>query len=351
MSASPPRRGRRASRRSAPFVLGLALVLGACRAEPPEPPEPRPAPATAGHGPVFVFLDPGPRGPSQADVLLHELLHALALEAYAAEPHSVRRSLGLGQAHLGLGRFYADLHPLSLRLTRDVLELTAGERPLDEGERLALGYCRAPEAWPPGGVPELGRLLELRRMAPAELLAALGPAGLLAEARTAPDVDVPHPAGLRILAELHLRLAEALLEPLGAEADFGAAAGALAAEARAVREALGGPPRPGAGSGAGRQCVAETWELALSAPAAQALSRLGVCAGTGETAELARRDPAWLLVRALVYYREGSCSGYALAAVDLAALEAAFPAVPVAARLLRRLYAEECAAGGRVTGG
>jgi hypothetical protein len=343
----PARQGRISSRRLA--LLGLCLGAG-CQGDVSRE-EPAAASSVFISEAGWILPSAADPEPSAADQHLYDQSYTQALLSFHAQAPSPRRALGLGQAHLGLGRFEADLFPLVLRLVRDLLERRLREQALEPEEKALLDWCRATRLDAAQSVSEsLASLLELEVPALLELAEDRGP--LFGPEPAGPREALPHPADAVAGARLHLRAARALLASVQA-ADVRAPAEALAAQAQRLLDPLeaGQAPVPGAGAGPGRTCLAEGFRLAAMGRSAEALERLQSCNPSQEAESLAAADPSWLILRALLRYQEGSCSSYALAALDLSVLEKSFPAVRGAVAGFRQLYARECSAGGRLAGG
>ena len=161
--------------------------------------------------------------------------------------------------------------------------------------------------------------------------------------------SLPHPADTLALARLHLRVSRALLASVQ-EPELPEPLEALQLQAQQLQAQLESGQVQGA-AGAGRPCLAEAFSFMDQGHDAEALARLQSCNPSQEADSLAAADPSWLILRALLRYQEGSCSSYALAAVDLSVLEKSFPAVRVTVAVFRQLYARECSVGGRLAGG
>jgi hypothetical protein len=289
--------------------------------------------------------------PSAGDQSLFEQRFADALLSFQVSPPSARRMLGLGQAHLGLGRFEADLYPLGLRLVRDVLERRAGERSLAPDEAALLDWCRTPQLDGASGISEA--LLELLALHGPALLQRADSAGPLFEtALERSHETLPHPADLVALARLHLRAAREHLISLQDE-PFQEEATAFVGQVQELLAPLdaGQAPDLGGGAGPARTCLAEAFRLEAEGKRAEAMGRLQSCNPSQESDALAAADPSWLILRALLRYQEGSCNSYAVAAVDLSVLEKSFSAVRGIAVVFRQMYARECSVGGRLAGG
>lgn len=347
---SPPLQG---FARPSPLPLFGLLLLGACSGGEPAGDSHVLAPSPHVSEAGWILPSAQDAEPGAGDQLLFEQSYSRALEFFQAQPPSARRILGLGQAHLGLARFSADLLPLGLRLTRDLLQLRSRSRDLSASEQELLAACQDPAVARAPSV-ELGGLLALDDR--GLLARALGQEPLPDRPRPRGQERFVHPADLSAFAQLHFRAARLLLSSFAEQADSGPLAEpalALAAQALPALERLerSEAPRMGGADGPGRACLAESFDLVGLGRGAEAMDRLQACAGGRDAQELFQSDPSWLLLRAHLRYQEGSCNSYALAAVDLSVLEQSFPVLPAVVTAFRQLYASECSVGGRLAGG
>ncbi len=335
-------------------LLGLPLVvscLGVVSVWADETLQADGEPAAGGHSSAnrslyrskAGWLHPIPASgtPGVGDRLLYEARFFEAMAEFQGLDDPAWRLLGLGQAHLGLGRFYTDLWPLAARFAQDHLQRLAGERELsaEEKEQAAFFQCeRASPARECAGAWErespLAKLLALEDPA---LLSRADEGGARLFGEEMLGAGLSRVRSLPLLARLHLRLA--VLRLLVFRQLAGSESSSMARVMEMVKGARRLADRQRAKTGA--------WRLGGE----EAIARLRRMEDEKGVRDLLRLDPAWLLLKAWMNYGKGGCRGYALATMDLSALEETFPVVPEVTGLLRRIYAWDCTGGGRVAGG